>query len=91
MLVGLPSIAYQNLQSIFPGFTSTIASVEYVYCFLVAYNLYYLVGHHFGELDMILYAYTDIFRWKRKDLLTNDASINNIHADQLYNAISPPS
>ena len=35
----------------------------------------------------LLYAYTDIFfRWKSKDLLTHDASINNIHADQLSNA-----
>ena len=39
----------------------------------------------------LLYAYTDIFRWKSKDLLTFNASINSIHADQLFNAISPPS
>ena len=37
----------------------------------------------------LLYAYTDILRWK--DLLTYNASINSIHADQLSNAISPPS
>ena len=37
------------------------------------------------------YAYTDIFRWKSTDSLTYDASINSIHADQLSNAISPPS
>ena len=40
----------------------------------------------------LLYAYTDIFRWKSKYLLTYNASINNsINADQLSNAISPPS
>ena len=39
----------------------------------------------------LLYAYTDIFRWKSTDSLTYDASINSIHADQLSNAISPPS
>ena len=36
-------------------------------------------------------AYTDIFRLKSKDLLTYNASINSIHAYQLFNAISPPS
>ena len=35
--------------------------------------------------------YTDIFRWKSKDLLTYSASINSIHADLLSNATSPPS
>ena len=39
---------------------------------------------------ILLYAYTDMFRWKSKDLLTHDASMNNIHAHQLSNAISPP-
>ena len=39
----------------------------------------------------LLYAYTDIFKWKSTDLLSYDASINSIHADQLSNAISPPS
>ena len=39
----------------------------------------------------LLYAYIDIFRWKSKDLLTYNASINSIHADQLSNPISPPS
>ena len=39
----------------------------------------------------LLYAHTDIFRWKSKDLLTLHASINNFHAYQLSNAISPPS
>ena len=39
----------------------------------------------------LLYAYTDIFRWKSKNLLTYNASINSIHADHLSNAISPPS
>ena len=39
----------------------------------------------------LLFAYTDIFRWKSKDLLAYNASTNSIHADQLSNAISPPS
>ena len=39
----------------------------------------------------LLYAYTDIVRWKSKDFLTYNASVNSIHADQLSNAISPPS
>ena len=40
---------------------------------------------------ILLYAYTDIFRWESKDLLTYNASINSIHAEQLSNAISLPS
>ena len=39
----------------------------------------------------LFYAYTYIFSWKSKDLFTYDASINSINADQLSNAISPPS
>ena len=39
----------------------------------------------------LLYAYTDIFRWKCEDLLTYNDSINSIHSDQLSNANSPPS
>ena len=39
----------------------------------------------------IIYTYTDISRYKSKDLLTYDAKINRINADQLFNAIAPPS
>ena len=39
----------------------------------------------------LLYAYTDIFKWKSKDLLTYNASIISVHADQPSYAISPPS
>ena len=40
------------------------------------------------HLTLRLHRY---FQVENKDLLTYNASINSIHADQLFNAISPPS
>ena len=61
------------------------------YFFVILCNASTKRNGQWASTYTLLYANTDIFRWKSKDLLTNNASINSIHADQLSNAISPPS
>ena len=59
--------------------------------FVILCNAFTKRNGQWATTYFLLYAYIDIFRWKSKELLTYNASINSLHADQLSNAISPQS
>ena len=59
--------------------------------FVILCNASLKINGQSAAIYTLVYTFTDISRYKSKDLLTYDAKINRINADQLFNEIVPPS
>ena len=53
--------------------------------FVILCNASMKINGQSTAIYTLIYTYTDISRYKSKDLLTYDAKINRINADQLFN------